>query len=164
MEGRLANLGRVAHRRRGTIICISICSLVVSGILIAGGNQFADGNQPPASIEAGRALDLVSEELPVTSTNTVTYIFTHEEKVWNDPDFKNWVFEAIESIDDIPLEILSVSTAYDDEESPRHLAQHVSADNKRTAVFVQFGGSEHDVEMAMDEIKNSILQRISRSL
>ena len=156
MEGRLANLGRVAHRRRGTIICISICSLVVSGILIAGGNEFADGNQPPASIEAGRALELVSEELPVTSTNTVTYIFTHEEKVWNDPDFKNWVFEAIESIDDIPLEILSVSTAYDDEESPRHLAQHVSADNKRTAVFVQFGGSEHDVEMAMDEIKNSI--------
>ena len=156
MEGRLANLGRVAHRRRGTIICISICSLVVSGILIAGGNQFADGNQPPASIEAGRALELVSEELPVTSTNTVTYIFTHEEKVWNDPDFKNWVFEAIDSIDDIPLEILSVSTAYDDEESPRHLAQHVSADNKRTAVFVQFGGSEHDVEMAMDEIKNSI--------
>ena len=72
MEGRLAKFGRVAHNRRATIIAISICSLAISGVLIAGGNQFADGNQPPASIEAGRALELVSEELPVTSTNTVT--------------------------------------------------------------------------------------------
>ena len=156
MEGRLAKFGRVAHKRRATIVAISICSLAISGVLIAGGNQFADGNQPPASIEAGRALELVSEELPVTSTNTVTYIFTHGEKSWNDPEFKNWVFEAIESLDDIPLEILSISMAYDDEENPRHLAQHVSADGKRTAIFVQFGGSDHEVEIALDEIKNSI--------
>ena len=156
MEGRLARFGRTAHRRRATIVAISICSLAVSGILIAGGNQFADGNQPPASIEAGRALELVSEELPVTSTNTVTYIFTHEEKDWNDPEYKNWVLEAVESLDDIPLETLSVSMAYDDEENPLHLAQHVSADSKRTAIFVQFGGSEHEVEMALDEIKDSI--------
>ncbi|MFL2954100.1 MAG: MMPL family transporter [Candidatus Thalassarchaeaceae archaeon] len=156
MEGRLAKFGRVAHKRRATIVAISICSLAISGILIAGGNQFADGNQPPASIEAGRALELVSEELPVTSTNTVTYIFTHEEKSWNDSEFKNWVFEAIESLEAIPLEILSISMAYDDEENPRHLAQHVSADGKRTAIFVQFGGSDHEVESALDEIKNSI--------
>ena len=156
MEGRLAKFGRVAHNRRATIIAISICSLAISGVLIAGGNQFADGNQPPASIEAGRALELVSEELPVTSTNTVTYIFTHESKSWNDPEFKNWVLEAIESLDEIPLETLSISMAYDDEENPLHLAQHVSADAKRTAIFVQFGGSEHEVETALDEIKNSI--------
>ena len=156
MEGRLAKFGRVAHKRRATIVAISTRSLAISGILIAGGNQFADGNQPPASIEAGRALELVSEELPVTSTNTVTYIFTHEEKSWNDSEFKNWVFEAIESLEAIPLEILSISMAYDDEENPRHLAQHVSADGKRTAIFVQFGGSDHEVETALDEIKNSI--------
>ena len=46
--------------------------------------------------------------------------------------------------------------AYDDEENPRHLAQHVSADSKRTAIFVQFGGSDHEVEIALDEIKNSV--------
>ncbi len=156
MEGRLAKFGRVTHKRRATIVAISICSLAISGVLIAGGNQFADGNQPPASIEAGRALELVSEELPVTSTNTVTYIFTHEEKSWNSPEFKNWVFEAIETLDEVPLEILSISMAYDDEENPLHLAQHVSADGKRTAIFVQFGGSDHEVETALDEIKNSI--------
>ena len=156
MEGRLANFGRLAHRRRGTIICISICSLVVSGILICRGNQFADGNQPPASIEAGRALELVSEELPVTSTNTVTYIFTHEEKDWNDPDFKDWVFKPLNPLMTFPSRFSASLWHMTMKKTPIHLAQHVSADNKRTAVFVQFGGSEHDVEMALDEIKNSI--------
>ena len=56
----------------------AFASLLVSLLLISQGNSFIDGNSPPPTIEAGRALDLVDDELPVTSANSVTYIFSHE--------------------------------------------------------------------------------------
>ncbi len=156
MEGYLAVLGRLIHRKRGTVTAVALASLALSGFLISGGNQFEDGNQPPSTIEAGRALQLVSEELPVTSTNTVTYIFTHNEWQWSDVEFKEALNNSLIGLNEIGLEVLSVSTAYDDQENPLHLAQHVSNDGMRTAVFVQFGGSDEDVEHALHDIKNSV--------
>ena len=139
-EGLLARLGRFSHNKRGLVTAFSLATLALSGVLISGGNEFEDGNQPPSSIEAGRALQLVSEELPVTSTNTVTYIFSSEDWDWSDEEFENEIYTSLEGLEEIGLEVLSISTAYDDRENPLHLAQHVSEDGKRIAVFVQFGG------------------------
>ena len=155
-DGILAGLGRFTHKKRGLVTALSLATLALSGVLIAGGNEFEDGNQPPPSIEAGRALELVSEELPVTSTNTVTYIFSHGEWDWSEDRFENELNASLDDLQEIDLEVLSVSTAYDDRENPVHLAQHVSQDGKRTAVFVQFGGTDEQVEHELGNIKDSI--------
>ena len=78
MEALLSRSGRVIHRSRNMVIAASIASILVSVILISQGNEFDDGNSPPTSIESGRALELVNDELPIVSTNSVSYIFTHE--------------------------------------------------------------------------------------
>ena len=155
-EGLLARLGRFSHNKRGLVTAFSLATLALSGVLISGGNEFEDGNQPPSSIEAGRALQLVSEELPVTSTNTVTYIFSSEDWDWSDEEFENEIYTSLEGLEEIGLEVLSISTAYDDRENPLHLAQHVSEDGKRTAVFVQFGGTDEEVESELNRIKHSV--------
>ena len=91
----------------------AFASLLVSLLLISQGNSFIDGNSPPPTIEAGRALDLVDDELPVTSANSVTYIFSHEEMSWNDENFEQAIMAALAKLSDLDIEILSISTAYD---------------------------------------------------
>ena len=51
-DGILAGLGRFTHKKRGLVTALSLATLALSGVLIAGGNEFEDGNQPPPSIEA----------------------------------------------------------------------------------------------------------------
>ena len=71
MEGVLSRAGRSIHRNRSVIVAASLATVLISVFLITQGNEFEDGNSPPTSIESGRALELVSEELPVVSTNSV---------------------------------------------------------------------------------------------
>ena len=65
MEGVLSRAGRGIHRSRRLVIAASLASILLSVLLISQGNEFEDGNSPPTSIESGRALELVSEELPI---------------------------------------------------------------------------------------------------
>ena len=145
MEGVLSRVGRSIHRRRSLIIAASLASILVSVILISQGNEFDDGNAPPSSIESGRALELVSEELPVVSTNSVNYIFTHESLDWDDPSFEQEVRESLKGLDEISLGVLEISLAYDNPEDPFHLARHVSIDGHRVAAFVKFNGTEEEI-------------------
>ena len=46
-DGILAGLGRFTHKKRGLVTALSLATLALSGVLIAGGNEFEDGNQPP---------------------------------------------------------------------------------------------------------------------
>jgi RND superfamily putative drug exporter len=140
------------HGSRKAVLATAFASLLVSILLISQGNSFIDGNSPPPTIESGRALDLVDDELPVTSANSVTYIFSHEEMSWNDETFEQAVMAALTKLEDLDIEILSISTAYDAADDPVHLASHVSRDGHTTAVYVRIGGTDDEVAESFDDI------------
>ena len=156
MEGVLSKVGRSIHRRRTLIVVASLASILVSVILISQGNEFDDGNAPPSSVESGRALELVSEELPVVSTNSVNYIFTHESLEWDDPVFEQEVRESLRGLDEVSLGVLEISLAYDNPEDSFHLARHVSIDGHRVAAFVKFNGTEEEISKEVVEIKSAV--------
>ena len=156
MEGLLSQAGRQIHRRRSWVFAIAIASVVCSVLLIAQGNDFDDGNSPPSSIESGKALELVNQELPVVSQNSVTYIFSHNTLFWNDTEFEQGVREALEGLDEITLGILEVSMAYDNPNDSSHLARHVSNDGHHVAVFVEFNGTEDEIEEEVENIKSAV--------
>jgi len=153
MEGILSRSGRSIHRNRALVIAASLATVLVSVFLIAQGNDFEDGNSPPTSIESGRALELVGEELPVVSTNSVTYIFTHESLEWDDSAFEEEVRSSLESLGEISLGVLGVSLPYDNPQDPSHLQRHVSNDRHRVAVFVEFDGTEEEISDEISDIK-----------
>ena len=156
MEGVLSRTGRAIHRSRQVVIAASIVSILVSVLLISQGNEFDDGNAPPTSIESGRALELVSEELPIVSTNSVNYIFTHESLEWDDPQFEQEVRESLKGLESISLDVLVISLAYDNPDDPAHLARHVSIDGHRVAAFVEFNGTEEEIERELGAIKEAV--------
>ena len=156
MEDVLSRTGRAIHRSRQVVIAASIVSILVSVLLISQGNEFDDGNAPPTSIESGRALELVSEELPIVSTNSVNYIFTHESLEWDDPQFEQEVRESLKGLESISLDVLVISLAYDNPDDPAHLARHVSIDGHRVAAFVEFNGTEEEIERELGAIKEAV--------
>jgi len=156
MEGVLSRTGRGIHRSRHVVIAASIVSILVSVLLISQGNEFDDGNAPPTSIESGRALELVSEELPIVSTNSVNYIFTHESLEWDDPEFEQEVRESLKGLDSISLDVLVISLAYDSPDDPGHLARHVSIDGHRVAAFVEFNGTEEEIAGELGAIRDAV--------
>mgnify|MGYP001359048921 FL=1 len=156
MEGVLSRTGRGIHRSRHVVIAASIVSILVSVLLISQGNEFDDGNAPPTSIESGRALELVSEELPIVSTNSVNYIFTHESLEWDDPEFEQEVRESLKGLDSISLDVLVISLAYDNPDDPGHLARHVSIDGHRVAAFVEFNGTEEEIAGELGAIRDAV--------
>ena len=151
-ESSLSRFGRQMHGSRKAVLATAFASLLVSILLISQGNSFIDGTSPPPTIESGRALDLVDDELPVTSANSVTYIFSHEEMSWNDENFEQAVMAALTKLSDLDIEILSISTAYDAADDPVHLASHVSRDGHTTAVYVRIGGTDDEVAESFDDI------------
>ena len=151
-ESSLSRFGRQMHGSRKAVLATAFASLLVSILLISQGNSFIDGNSPPPTIESGRALDLVDDELPVTSANSVTYIFSHEEMSWNDETFEQAVMAALTKLENLDIEILSISTAYDAADDPVHLASHVSRDGHTTAVYVRIGGTDDEVAESFDDI------------
>ena len=138
------------------MIALSLASILVSVLLISQGNEFDDGNAPPTSIESGRALELVSEELPIVSTNSVNYIFTHESMQWDDPEFEESVRDALKGLDSVSLDVLVISLAYDNPDDPGHLARHVSIDGHRVAAFVEFNGTEEEISEELGAIKDAV--------
>ena len=156
MEGLLSRTGRSIHRNRNIVIAASLISILVSVVLISQGNEFDDGNSPPKSIESGRALELVSEELPVVSTNSVNYIFTHDSLEWDDPAFEKAVRDSLVGLEGISLGVLEISLAYDNPDDPFHLARHVSIDGHRVAVFVKFNGTEDEIAAEISDIKSAV--------
>ena len=156
MERLLSRAGRSVHRNRSLIIAVSLASILLSVLLISQGNEFEDGNSPPTSIESGRALELVNEELPIVSTNSVSYIFTHESMVWSEPDFEQEVRNSLKGLDSVSLEVLEISLAYDNPDDPYHLARHVSIDGHRVAAFVSFNGTEEEISKEVGAIKEAV--------
>ncbi len=156
MEGILSRSGRSIHRNRAVVVATSIATVLVSVFLISQGNDFDDGNSPPTSIESGRALELVSEELPVVSTNSVNYIFTHESLEWDDPAFEQEVRDSLKGLDEVSLGVLEISLPYDNPDDQFHLARHVSLDRHRVVVFVEFNGTEEEIIREISNIKNAI--------
>ena len=156
MEGVLSRSGRAIHQSRRSVIALSLASILVSVLLISQGNEFDDGNAPPTSIESGRALELVSEELPIVSTNSVNYIFTHESMQWDDPEFEESVRDSLKGLDSVSLDVLVISLAYDNPDDPGHLARHVSIDGHRVAAFVEFNGTEEEISEELGAIKDAV--------
>ena len=156
MEGVLSKSGRAIHRSRRSVIALSLASILVSVLLISQGNEFDDGNAPPTSIESGRALELVSEELPIVSTNSVNYIFTNESMQWDDPEFEESVRDSLKGLDSVSLDVLVISLAYDNPDDPGHLARHVSIDGHRVAAFVEFNGTEEEISEELVAIKDAV--------
>ncbi len=156
MEGVLSRSGRAIHRGRNVVIAVSIASILVSVLLISQGNEFDDGNAPPTSIESGRALELVNEELPIVSTNSVSYIFTHESLEWDDPEFEQEVRESLKGLDSISLDVLVISLAYDSPDDAGHLSRHVSIDGHRVAAFVEFNGTEEEIAKELGAIRGAV--------
>ena len=156
MEGVLSRSGRAIHRSRRLVIAVSLASILVSVILISQGNEFDDGNSPPTSIESGRALELVSEELPIVSTNSVNYVFSHESMQWDDPEFEESVRDSLKGLDSVSLDILVISLAYDNPDDPGHLSRHVSIDGHRVAAFVEFNGTEEEIAKELGAIRDAV--------
>ena len=156
MDGILPRAGRAIHRRRILVIAVALASIALSVLLIAQGNEFDDGNSPPPTMESGRALELVSEELPIVATNSVTYIFSHETLYWDDPEFESAVRDSLDGLDEISLDVLEISLAYDSPEDQAHLARHVSIDGHRVAAFVKFSGSEGEIAKEIADIRSVV--------
>ncbi len=156
MEGFLSKSGRAIHRSKNLVIAVSLASILVSVLLISQGNEFDDGNSPPTSIESGRALELVSQELPIVSTNSVNYIFTHESLQWDDPEFEELVRDSLKGLDSVSLDVLVISLAYDNPDDLGHLARHVSIDGHRVAAFVEFNGTEEEIAKELGSIKDAV--------
>ncbi|MGB1460904.1 MAG: MMPL family transporter [Candidatus Thalassarchaeaceae archaeon] len=156
MEGFLSKSGRAIHRSKNLVIAVSLASILVSVLLISQGNEFDDGNSPPTSIESGRALELVSQELPIVSTNSVNYIFTHESLQWDDPEFEELVRDSLKGLDSVSLDVLVISLAYDNPDDLGHLARHVSIDGHRVAAFVEFNGTEEEIARELGSIKDAV--------
>ena len=156
MEGLLSRAGRAIHRGRRVVFAATLASVVLSVLLIAQGNEFDDGNSPPPNIESGRALELVNEELPVVSTNSVTYVFSHDSLSWNDTEFEEEVRRALEGLEEVSLGVLGISLAYDSPNDTAHLAMHVSRDGHRTAAFVEFNGTDEEIEEEVKVIKGAV--------
>ena len=151
-ESALSRFGRQMHSSRRTVFAAAFASLIISLLLISQGNSFIDGNSPPPTIEAGRALDLVDDELPVTSANSVTFIFSHDEMVWSDDEYQQAVSSALAKLSELDIEILSISTAYDAPVDPVHLSSHVSRDGHTTAAYVRIGGTDDEISDSYDNI------------
>lgn len=152
----LSRAGRSVHRNRSLIIAVSLASILFSVVLISQGNEFEDGNSPPTSVESGRALELVNEELPIVSTNSVSYIFTHESLEWDEPDFEQEVRDSLKGLESVSLDVLEISLAYDNPNDPYHLARHVSIDGHRVAAFVSFNGTEEEISKEVGAIKEAV--------
>ena len=151
-QSALSRFGRQMHSSRRTVFAAAFASLIISLLLISQGNSFIDGNSPPPTIEAGRALDLVDDELPVTSANSVTFIFSHDEMLWSDDEYQQAVSLALAKLSELDIEILSISTAYDAAEDPIHLTSHVSRDGHTTAAYVRIGGTDDEISVSYDNI------------
>ncbi|MFL2493750.1 MAG: MMPL family transporter [Candidatus Thalassarchaeum sp.] len=151
-QSALSRFGRQMHSSRRTVFAAAFASLIISLLLISQGNSFIDGNSPPPTIEAGRALDLVDDELPVTSANSVTFIFSHDEMLWIDDEYQQAVSLALAKLSELDIEILSISTAYDAAEDPIHLTSHVSRDGHTTAAYVRIGGTDDEISVSYDNI------------
>ncbi len=149
----LHRFGEMLYDRQRAVLSLGVLSVLLSGILVSGGSAFVDGNNPPPNSEAGRALMLVSEELPVVDSNVVTYVFTHDTMVWSDPEYEQAVESALRPLLDGPIGIMGHSSAYQSPQDPYSVSQHVSSDGRSTAVFVTIDGTEDEVRGQVGELR-----------
>ncbi len=142
---RLYNFGLYVHDNRKTVVVFAVASLLLSVGLLSQGEEFIDGNAPPPTTDSGRALILIDEQLAVSASNSVTYILSHQEKTWQDEEFQTEVEAFVASIRELNIEIVSISTIYDDPTNQQVIATHSSVDGKKTAVYLSVADSESEV-------------------
>jgi len=152
-DSALHRFGEALYDHQRAVLSLGILSVLLSGILISGGSSFIDGNNPPPKSESGRALELVSEELPVVDSNVVTYLFSHETMAWSAPEYERAVEAALQPLLDSSIGIMGVSSVYQNPQDPHAIAQHVSNDGLSTAVFVTIDGSEDEVRGHVDQLR-----------
>ena len=63
---------------------------------------------------------------------------------------------CLKGLDSISLDVLVISLAYDNPDDPAHLARHVSIDGHRVAAFVEFNGTEEEIERELEAIKEAV--------
>ena len=151
---RLATFGSFIHNNRRNVLVAAVISLVISGAIIGQGEHFIDGNAPPPTTDAGLAENLIDDELPQSSYNSVTYILSHETLTWDNPTFKSSVEDFVAQLSLLDVEIISYSTIYDNTTDPQNIAIHSSVDGKRTAVYVSLAGSEAVLKEKISDLKS----------
>ena len=151
---RLHRFGLYVHQNRRAVLALAAVSLLFSGVLLSQGENFIDGNAPPPTTDSGKALSLIDEQLPVSASNTVTYILSHEEMTWQEEEFQSAVEAFIESIRELEIDIVSISTIYDDPTNQQVIATHSSSDGKRTAVYLSVGGAESELNDMISDLKS----------
>ena len=75
---------------------------------------------------------------------------------WNDTEFEQEVRGALDGLDEVSLDVLEISLAYDYPNNPSHLISHVSIDGHSIATFVQFNGTEEEIEQEVENIKGAV--------
>ena len=125
---RLYNFGLYVHDNRKAVVVFAVASLLFSVGLLSQGEQFIDGNAPPPTTDSGRALGLIDEQLTVSASNTVTYILSHQEMTWQEEEFQIAVESFVSDIREMNLDIVSISTIYDDPTNQQVIATHSSLD------------------------------------
>ena len=151
---RLSSFGLYVHENRKVVLVLAVISLLFSGFVISQGEEFIDGNAPPPTTDSGKALNLIDEQLTVSASNTVTYILSHEEMTWQDQDFKSDVEGFVEALRELDVEIVSISTIYDDPTNQQVIATHSSLDGKKTAVYLSLAGAEADLTGMIPTLKS----------
>ena len=150
---RLYNFGLYVHHNRKAVVVFAVASLLFSVGLLSQGEQFIDGNSPPPTTDSGRALGLIDEQLTVSASNSVTYILSHQEMTWQEEEFQIAVESFVSDVREMNLEIVSISTIYDDPTNQQVIATHSSLDGKKTAVYVSLAGSEADLTDEIPSLK-----------
>ena len=150
---RLYNFGLYVHDNRKAVVVFAVASLLFSVGLLSQGEQFIYGNAPPPTTDSGRALDLIDEQLTVSASNSVTYILSHQEMTWQEDEFQIAVESFVSDIREMNLDIVSISTIYDDPTNQQVIATHSSLDGKKTAVYVSLAGSEADLTDEIPSLK-----------
>lgn len=152
----LHKYGEVLHDNQQVVLSLCAFMLLLSGALISGGDAFIDGNSPPPNSESGRALELVSEELPVIDSNVVTYVFSHDTMYWDQVEYEEAVDAALRPLLDSSISIMGISSVYQDSQNPASVAQHVSMDGHSTAVFITINGTEEEVRGHVDILRDIV--------
>jgi RND superfamily putative drug exporter len=127
----LARWGRLVYRARWQVLVLSALTLVAAVLVILAGGPL-DPPDIPAETESGRALQLISKELPARPPS-FSLIFSHPTLSARDPVFRVEVERALAPLARDPR-VARVRTAYD------VLPGAISRDGRRALAVVELHG------------------------
>ena len=150
-----ATWGRLVYRFRWSVLILSVLSLVGAAVLMGYGGTL-EAEDLPSRTEAGRANQLIEDELPIGAPS-FTLVFGSDILEATDEAFREEVERALEPLRDEPR-VVDIRTTYDDGEDPASLNKEmVSRDGRHTFAVVELEeASDAEMREAYPELRDQV--------